>query len=34
VQERYLTRYFPGQRVHLGRDHPDESADLVLAADA
>ena len=30
VRERYATRYFPGQRLHLERDRPDESADLVL----
>jgi uridine kinase len=31
VRERYATRYFPGQRLHLERDHPREEADLVLA---
>jgi uridine kinase len=30
VRERYATRYFPGQRLHLERDRPSESADLVL----
>jgi uridine kinase len=30
VRERYATRYFPGQRLHLERDRPRESADLVL----
>jgi uridine kinase len=32
VRERYATRYFPGQRLHLERDRPRESADLVLTA--
>jgi uridine kinase len=30
VRERYATRYFPGQRLHLERDRPREAADLVL----
>jgi uridine kinase len=30
VRERYATRYFPGQRLHLERDRPREVADLVL----
>jgi uridine kinase len=30
VRERYATRYFPGQRLHLERDRPHEAADLVL----
>jgi uridine kinase len=32
VRERYATRYFPGQRVHLDRDRPREAANLVLTA--
>jgi uridine kinase len=32
VRERYATRYFPGQRLHLERDRPRESADLVISA--
>jgi uridine kinase len=32
VRERYATRYFPGQRLHLERDRPREAADLVLTA--
>jgi uridine kinase len=32
VRERYATRYFPGQRLHLDRDRPDEAGDLVLPA--
>jgi uridine kinase len=31
VRERYATRYFPGQRLHLQRDQPRDGADLVLA---
>jgi uridine kinase len=31
VRERYATRYFPGQRLHLERDRPDAAADLVLS---
>jgi uridine kinase len=31
VRERYATRYFPGQRLHLERDRPHEAADLVLS---
>jgi len=30
VRDRYTTRYWPGQRLHLERDRPRESADLVL----
>jgi uridine kinase len=30
VRERYATRYFPGQRIHLERDRPRAAADLVL----
>jgi uridine kinase len=30
VRERYATRYFPGQRLHLERERPHEAADLVL----
>jgi uridine kinase len=30
VRERYATRYFPGQRLHLERDRPREVADLVV----
>jgi uridine kinase len=32
VRERYATRYFPGQRLHLEGDEPREAADLVLSA--
>ena len=32
VRERYATRYFPAQRVHLARDRPRDAADLVLTA--
>jgi uridine kinase len=35
VRHRYVTRYFPGQRLHLERDRPRERADLVVdGADA
>jgi uridine kinase len=30
VRERYATRYFPAQRLHLERERPREAADLVL----
>jgi uridine kinase len=30
VRERYATRYFPGQRLHLERDRPREQADLIV----
>jgi uridine kinase len=30
VRERYATRYFPGQRLHLERDRPHEHADVVV----
>jgi uridine kinase len=30
VRERYATRYFPGQHLHLERERPHEAADLVL----
>jgi uridine kinase len=31
VRERYATRYFPGQRLHLERDRPREQADVVVS---
>jgi uridine kinase len=30
VRERYATRYFPAQRLHLERERPREHADLVV----
>ena len=30
VRHRYAARYFPGQRLHLERDRPQDRADLVL----
>jgi uridine kinase len=32
VRERYETRYFPAQRLHLEGDRPRELADLVLVS--
>ena len=32
VRERYETRYLPGQRLHLERDHPSARADVVVPA--
>jgi uridine kinase len=34
VRERYATRYFPGQRLHLERDRPRDHADLVIPGQA
>jgi uridine kinase len=34
VRERYATRYFPGQRLHLERDRPKDRADVVVSAGA
>jgi uridine kinase len=31
VRERYATRYFPGQRLHLARDRPRDRADVILS---
>lgn len=31
VRERYATRYFPAQRLHLERDRPREASDVVVA---
>jgi hypothetical protein len=34
VNERYARRYLPGQAIHLERDRPAQSADLVLRSNA
>jgi uridine kinase len=34
VRERYATRYFPGQRLHLERDRPKDRADVVVSGGA